>query len=629
LAKTGEPAMEWGEAGFSKFQIPNFEREHASPPSFALHRPPANSAIHTPDQSARSQTRMPGRGRGRGRGSTRPAAAEALLLAGFDAVGSGCAEASAGPARTPLATPGQFADADHPGSTPTAAEPAEAKAATDVRAASEKSNAATDARGARREKIKANPSVGKAAAKGAESAAAADRSDWRSRALRADDRPSLWWRTLDGCDPISLEPVAELEYPPFELMKVAGALPASASPAPAPAVGPAPSTWYDGAVLAHYITSTGVFLDPMTRQPLTRATCQRLDNYLAENRLRPLNVTSAFDVSQMLRRKKGGKRGRAGRGGGETGADVSRRREATVVLHSLFEFKRYRENGLAAAQQRKWDPTAAKAAGRPHGSAQSSGFRYRRAEAVVGAREGRSRLVDDDDWVAEGAGGDVEFSRPGDREHGRAVRRALQSEAHFPSLPSRPGSAESAAAAAAADAAAADAESAAAEAQAEAAQAETAEAEAEAEGEEDRGGDADCETDSDEAARRAAAEEAESAARTRAKLAATGERMRRTQLAREEHRRRAEKKERSRRRKAETKEYWRKRRKQQAEKRRRGKLGLETPEIRNSGDGAGGSGRIAKFQIPRDAAGARTSVPPWAAVLAVLVVVFAAHIAAL
>ena len=52
-----------------------------------------------------------------------------------------------------------------------------------------------------------------------------------------------WWRTSTEVDPISLEPLSELDYPPFEL-------------------GP---HLFDGRVLAFYLVSTGTFLNPALR----------------------------------------------------------------------------------------------------------------------------------------------------------------------------------------------------------------------------------------------------------------------------------------------------------------------------------------------------------------------------
>merc|ERR1719305_1927797 len=117
------------------------------------------------------------------------------------------------------------------------------------------------------------------------------------------------------CDPISLEPLSELEYPPFGLQEQ--------------------GVWhfFDGAVLATYLVSTATFCNPMTRTPLTRDDCRALDEYLLENGLRAglkdVLVTHAYDLLEMTRK------------GQDVGAMISRsQREATTVLNSLFGFSR-------------------------------------------------------------------------------------------------------------------------------------------------------------------------------------------------------------------------------------------------------------------------------------------------
>lgn len=76
-----------------------------------------------------------------------------------------------------------------------------------------------------------------------------------------------WWRTLTDSDPITLEPLKRLRYPPFELR-------ASETVA----------TLFDGRVLATYLISTGNFVHPISRRELTREDCLALDQYLTANR---------------------------------------------------------------------------------------------------------------------------------------------------------------------------------------------------------------------------------------------------------------------------------------------------------------------------------------------------------
>lgn len=76
-----------------------------------------------------------------------------------------------------------------------------------------------------------------------------------------------WWRKLDEDDPISLEPLRELPYPPFELTFQTSTL-----------IKPA-ANYFDGKVLAYYIVSTANFANPLSRDPLSREDCRRLDEY--------------------------------------------------------------------------------------------------------------------------------------------------------------------------------------------------------------------------------------------------------------------------------------------------------------------------------------------------------------
>ncbi|KAJ8600306.1 hypothetical protein CTAYLR_000724 [Chrysophaeum taylorii] len=117
-----------------------------------------------------------------------------------------------------------------------------------------------------------------------------------------------WWADVaeEFCDPISLEPLRELGYEPFELG----------------------GHWFDGAVLATYVVSSGSFLNPMTRASMDRDDCRALDDYLARNDLfdtsRRPRVTEAFDLMQ---RSEG----------------TALQREATTLLHALFGNQQYHQ----------------------------------------------------------------------------------------------------------------------------------------------------------------------------------------------------------------------------------------------------------------------------------------------
>ena len=64
---------------------------------------------------------------------------------------------------------------------------------------------------------------------------------------------------LTECDPISLEPLRLLRYPPFECRADLSLSHCVAS------------DWFDGRVLASYLVSTGNFTHPISRRELTRA----------------------------------------------------------------------------------------------------------------------------------------------------------------------------------------------------------------------------------------------------------------------------------------------------------------------------------------------------------------------
>ena len=64
-----------------------------------------------------------------------------------------------------------------------------------------------------------------------------------------DTQKPFWWRRLTECDPISLEPLKSLRFPPFEL-----------------GTDESHATYFDGRILANYLVSTGSFLHPISRR---------------------------------------------------------------------------------------------------------------------------------------------------------------------------------------------------------------------------------------------------------------------------------------------------------------------------------------------------------------------------
>jgi len=90
-----------------------------------------------------------------------------------------------------------------------------------------------------------------------------------------------WWRDLEGDDPISLDPLSQLRYEPFQL------------PADDSVV-----YYFDGHVLALYLVASGNFTHPVSRRVLTRDELIRLDTYLKLNKLKAAHVTRVFDSKE-------------------------------------------------------------------------------------------------------------------------------------------------------------------------------------------------------------------------------------------------------------------------------------------------------------------------------------------
>lgn len=97
-----------------------------------------------------------------------------------------------------------------------------------------------------------------------------------------------WWRKLEEEDPISLEPLKDLPYPPFELSFQTSGIVHYVSYIKnlktnknnhdiyIGLIKPA-ANYFDGKVLAYYIVSTANFTNPLSRDELTREDCRKLD----------------------------------------------------------------------------------------------------------------------------------------------------------------------------------------------------------------------------------------------------------------------------------------------------------------------------------------------------------------
>ena len=105
--------------------------------------------------------------------------------------------------------------------------------------------------------------------------------------------PLPWWASKLSTveDPISLEPLRTLRYPPFEC-RADPSLPHGTE-----------SDWYDGRVLAMYLISTANFVHPVSRRELTRDECVDLDRYCVEHKLCAAHVAQqGLSIEPRLRR---------------------------------------------------------------------------------------------------------------------------------------------------------------------------------------------------------------------------------------------------------------------------------------------------------------------------------------
>jgi len=85
---------------------------------------------------------------------------------------------------------------------------------------------------------------------------------------------STWWavQLADTLDPITLDPLGELPYPPFELRANVDAQASS-------------SDYFDGRALAMYLVARHHFVHPISRRPISRNECVALDAHLKRNRV--------------------------------------------------------------------------------------------------------------------------------------------------------------------------------------------------------------------------------------------------------------------------------------------------------------------------------------------------------
>lgn len=170
-------------------------------------------------------------------------------------------------------------------------------------------------------------------------------------------------------DPITLEPLRELDVQPFALTAGISAGPLATGT----------RHYFDPVALASYVTRRGVFENPLTREPLGRDDCVRLDEHLRRfvPGCRDFRVTDALDLQRAIRVQRSGDGGRS---------STALRREATAALHGLFHFSSRGERGGAASEARGGWSVVDDDAER-HEQAEAIAARYR-AAAVAAGRPG-------------------------------------------------------------------------------------------------------------------------------------------------------------------------------------------------------------------------------------------------
>ena len=216
--------------------------------------------------------------------------------------------------------------------------------------------------------------------------------------------------STETVDPISLDPIAELEYPPFELSSTGRGIEGEGEGEGGTRT-KEHTNLFDGRVLAYYMVSTANFQDPLTRRELTREECRRLDQYLEQHRLKRVGVVESFDLLARARAK--------GQGGGEISGEArSRQSEAAVLFRSLFSYNDDQPAEDSARTGPSSGPAALAASDlatgdwpQPQLASQGQGQRVRKQSQPFQPRPvsgfAASILVADDGGAAGGAGSSV------------------------------------------------------------------------------------------------------------------------------------------------------------------------------------------------------------------------------
>ena len=255
-------------------------------------------------------------------------------------------------------------------------------------------------------------------------------------------KPDGWWRDISTCDPITLEPLADLNHPPFELR---------AKPNPA---SPAVSHLFDPTCLAEWVTGSKTFENPLTRAPMDATDCRRLDNHLRRCRLPKFAVHDAFVAAAHERRV--AEEQRAARANESVEAATARReREASELAASLFMSIRARERRSGNGRRGRDRDVGVDLDAEGHRRRRGDAFTADGAFAMVdddegmrGRRLGRRQMPETERWVWED-GSHLLYDEGDDRDGVRTrddfpalggvggaavVAGVPEAEASFPSL---------------------------------------------------------------------------------------------------------------------------------------------------------------------------------------------------
>jgi len=204
-----------------------------------------------------------------------------------------------------------------------------------------------------------------------------------------------WWRALDVelCDAITLEPLRELAYAPFELdVGARGRAGADAN---------ARGKLFDGVVLAEYVTASKSFENPLTREPMDQGMCRALDAYLARWKLKKFSVEKTYNAAMKEKKEA---LANAERRSAEQARNMLREREElqATLASTMFSSLRERAANSAERQSGRGGGAGGQRRREEHQAAPGrAGDAVHRSTSISDAladlqADGRFALVDDD-----------------------------------------------------------------------------------------------------------------------------------------------------------------------------------------------------------------------------------------